>query len=414
MNLRRKVIAASAAMLFTSTVGLGGLAIGITYQQGLSNVENELEQLVELIEQEEDPLSAALFEFDGLSVNVGYKLDDGSITMLQEAFVSSGPEDEISQALDLGYGESLIVSKSTKSIRNLVDQLLPIVLFSSLGFSLLSGLVLYGVLRRDVQGIRSLAKFARDTTAGEVSKIQNQRVSSEIQELAESMQVMVATLEQNQENMRDFLSDSSHELKTPLTVIRGYVEILQKEAQSPLEIERLDKVHAQALKMQNLVADLLMLAELESQSPLQPSTFSLGELVDQIIEGQKVLDPERGFESAVESSVKITADPALLERYLTNALSNIRIHTPSKTRARISHTLTASALVLIIEDSGTGLSSELLAKAGTRFHPEGKNGGTGLGLSIMKGIIQKLGGHLEFSQSPLGGLKLSAHIPQSQ
>jgi signal transduction histidine kinase len=414
MNLRRKVIAASAAMLFTSTVGLGGLAIGITYQQGLSNVENELEQLVELIEQEEDPLSAALFEFDGLSVNVGYKLDDGSITMLQEAFVSSGPEDEISQALDLGYGESLIVSKSTKSIRNLVDQLLPIVLFSSLGFSLLSGLVLYGVLRRDVQGIRSLAKFARDTTAGEVSKIGNQRVSSEIQELAESMQVMVATLEQNQENLRDFLSDSSHELKTPLTVIRGYVEILQREAQSPIEIERLDKVHAQALKMQNLVSDLLMLAELESQSPYQPSTFILEDLINQVIEGQKFLEPQRRFESTVASSVSITTDPVLLERYLTNALSNIRVHTPSDAQARISHTLTATALVLIIEDSGTGLSSELLAKAGTRFHPEGKNGGTGLGLSIMKGIIQKLGGHLEFSQSPLGGLKLSAHIPQSQ
>ena len=58
MNLRRKVIAASAAMLFTSTVGLGGLAIGITYQQGLSNVKNELDQLVALVEKEQDPLAA--------------------------------------------------------------------------------------------------------------------------------------------------------------------------------------------------------------------------------------------------------------------------------------------------------------------------------------------------------------------
>ena len=412
MNLRRKVIAASAALLFTSTVGLGGLAIGITYQQGVSNVQAELEGLIELIETQDDPLAAALYEFDGLSVNVGYKLDDGSITMLQEVFVSSGPEDEISQVLDLGYGEALIVSKSINGIRALVNQLLPIVLLSSLGVSVLSGLVLYGVLRRDVQGIRSLAKFAKDTTVGEVSKIQNQRVSSEIQELAESMQVMVTTLEKNQENMRDFLSDSSHELKTPLTVIRGYVEILQKEAHSPVEIERLDKVHAQALKLQNLVADLLMLAELESQSSYQPSTFSLGELVDQVLEGQKVLNPEREFESKVDPSVKITADPSMLERYLTNALSNIRIHTPSNTRARISHAASASSLVLIIEDAGTGLSSELLAIAGTRFHPEGKNGGTGLGLSIMKGIIQKLGGHLEFSRSSLGGLKLSAEIPQ--
>jgi K+-sensing histidine kinase KdpD len=112
--------------------------------------------------------------------------------------------------------------------------------------------------------------------------------------------------------------------------------------------------------------------------------------------------------------VSITTDPVLLERYLTNALSNIRVHTPSDTVARISHTLSATALVLIIEDAGPGLSSELLAAAGTRFHPEGKNGGTGLGLSIMKGIIQKLGGHLEFSRSDLGGLKLLAQIPQSQ
>jgi two-component system OmpR family sensor kinase len=400
-------------MLFGSTVGLGGLAIGITYQQGLSNVENELEELVALIEKEEDPLAAALFEFEGLSVNVGYRLENGSLTMLQEIFVSATPEDEISRVIDLGYGEALIVSKSTKAIRDLVNQLLPIVLLSSLGFSILSGLVLYSVLRRDVQGIRSLAKFAKDTTLGEVSKIQNQRVSGEIQELAESIQVMVSTLEQNQVNMRDFLSDSSHELKTPLTVIRGYVEILQKEAQSPIEIERLDKVHAQALKMQNLVADLLMLAELESQTPLQPSTFSLGELVNQVIEGQKVLDPERDFESVVEYSVKITADSALLERYLTNALSNIRIHTPRRTSARISNTAAAASLILIIEDAGPGLSSELMAASGTRFQTEGKNGGTGLGLSIMKGIIHKLGGHLEFSRSSLGGLKLIAHIPQS-
>ena len=412
MNLRRKVIAASAAMLFTSTAGLGGLAIATTYQQGVSNIQDELKQLVTLIEAEQDPLAAALFEFDGLSVNVGYKLDDGSITMLQEAFVSSGPEDEISQELDLGFGQTLIISKSTKTIRNLVDQLLPIVLLSSLGFSLLSGLVLYGVLRRDVQGIRSLAKFAKDTTVGEVSKLQSQRVSSEISELAESMELMVQTLERNQQNTRDFLSDSSHELKTPLTVIRGYVEIMQKESQDPASLERLDKIHQQALKMQNLVSDLLMLAELESQSPYQPSIFSLGDLINRVVESQDVLQSQQRFESSVDSSVSITADPILLERYLTNALSNIRIHTQAGTVARISHGLSPTELTLIIEDSGPGLSTELMREAGARFHPERASGGTGLGLSIMKSIIQKHGGELELSQSPLGGLKLLARIPQ--
>lgn len=414
MNLRRKVIAASAAMLFTSTVGLGGLAIGITYQQGVSNIQNELDELVALIESEADPLAAALFEFDGLSVNIAYQLENGSITMLQEAFVAATPEDEISKVLELGYDEALIISKSTKAIRNLVGQLLPIVLLSGLGFAMLSGFLLYALLRRDVKGIRSLAKFAKDKSVGEVSRIQDQRVSSEIRELANSIQVMVTTLEQNQENMRDFLSDSSHELKTPLTVIRGYIEILQKEAQNPIEIERLEKIHSQTLKMQNLVSDLLTLAELESQSSFKPSSLSLGELVDQVLEGQKVLDPERIFESTVDSSVKITADSALLERYLTNALSNIRLHTPRDTRARISHSINPTELILTIEDSGPGFSSEQFEGAGARFRTDGKNGGTGLGLSIMKSIIQKHGGDLEFSRSPLGGLKLLARIPQQQ
>lgn len=414
MNLRRKVIAASAAMLFTSTVGLGGLAIGITYQQGVSNIQNELDELVALIESESDPLAAALFEFDGLSVNIAYQLENGSITMLQEAFVAATPEEEISKVLELGYDEELIISKSTKAIKNLVGQLLPIVLLSGLGFAMLSGLLLYALLRRDVKGIRSLAKFAKDKSVGEVSRIQDQRVSSEIRELANSIQVMVTTLEQNQENMRDFLSDSSHELKTPLTVIRGYIEILQKEARNPIEIERLEKVHSQTLKMQNLVSDLLTLAELESQSSYQPSVFGLGELINQVLDGQRVLEPERVFESTVDSSVKITADSVLLERYLTNALSNIRLHTPRDTRARISHSVNPTELTLTIEDSGPGFSSEQFESAGARFRTDGKNGGTGLGLSIMKSIIHKHGGDLEFSRSSLGGLKLLARIPQQQ
>ena len=410
MNLRRKVIAASAAMLFTSTVGLGGLAIGITYQQGVSNVQGELKDLIQLIETQDDPLSAALYEFDGLSVNVGYKLEDGSITMLQEVFVSSGPEDEISQVLDLGYGEALIVSKSTKAIRDLVNQLLPIVLLSSLGFSVLSGLVLYGVLRRDVQGIRSLAKFAKDTTVGEVSKIQSQRVSSEIQELAESMQVMVATLEQNQENMRDFLSDSSHELKTPLTVIRGYVEILQKESRDEITTERLGKIHREALKMQNLVADLLLLAEIESNTPIKPSDFNLGELVEEVIENQRVLAPQLSFVSTVGTDVLVYADRVLIDRYLTNALSNIRLHTPSNATAWITAGVNGSKVHLTIEDNGPGLPRELMESQDIRFHREKADGGTGLGLSIMKGIARKHEGELLFETSARGGLKLTVSL----
>jgi len=253
-----------------------------------------------------------------------------------------------------------------------------------------------------------LAQFAKNKAAGETTELSDAKVSSEIQDLSETLNLMVSSLEQAQENLREFLSDSSHELKTPLTVIRGYVEILQKESRDEITSERLKKIHREAIKMQNLVADLLLLAEIESSTPIRPSDFNLGELVDEVIENQKVLAPRMSFVSTVETDVIVHADRVLIDRYLTNALSNVRLHTPSTTTAWITAKVQDSKVELIIEDNGPGLPSELMLSQDIRFRREKSDGGTGLGLSIMKGVVRKHGSELVLGNSSHGGLKLSA------
>lgn len=414
MNLRSKVISTSAFMLAVSTVGLGSLAVGITYQQGIANIRVELRELVAIVESDPDPLSAAVYEFDGLSVNVQFKQEDGSSTFLQEAFSTDGVYGEISEAIDLGYGESLVISKSTKSIQNLVADLIPLVLISSIVLSALSGLVLYAALRNDVEGIRLLAQFAKNKAAGETTELSEAKVSSEIQDLSETLNLMVSSLEQAQENLREFLSDSSHELKTPLTVIRGYVEILQQESRDEITSERLKKIHREAIKMQNLVADLLLLAEIESSTPIRPSDFNLGQLVDEVIENQEVLAPQMSFVSTVGTDVIVHADRVLIDRYLTNALSNVRLHTPSNTRAWVTANVQDSKVDLIIEDNGPGLPSELMVSEDIRFRRKKAEGGTGLGLSIMKGVVRKHESELVLGNSSHGGLKLSASIQRGK
>ena len=114
--------------------------------------------------------------------------------------------------------------------------------------------------------------------------------------------------------------------------------------------------------------------------------------------------------STVGTDVLVYADRVLVDRYLTNALSNIRLHTPSNTTAWITAGVNGSKVHLTIEDNGPGLPRELMASQDIRFHREKADGGTGLGLSIMKGIARKHEGELLFETSARGGLKLTVSL----
>ena len=412
MRLRAKVIITSATLIAASTVGLGAITLAITYQQGVANLESNLSELLDVVASEDDPLSAAFYEFAYADVNVIYQQEDGSLTFLQQNFEPTISSNEVSQSLDLGFGEKLIVVSSTSELQALVSSLVPLVFLSAFLFSVASSAILYLVLRDDVAGIRSLAKFTQNRTLSAATLVVPKRVSGELSELAGSMSAMVAQLEANEANLRDFLSDSSHELKTPLTVIRGHIEILQKELRDEPSQKRLRTMLAEALKMQSLISDLLLLAEIESNAPLAITKFSLFDVVNEELAAQQILLTGQKFDVNVDSQAKLNADERLIRRFLSNAISNVRLHTPATTIARISCEETPRDILITIEDSGPGLSDQIANTAGTRFNASRSDSGSGLGISIMQRIINKHGGEMRLEKSELGGLKLVAQIPR--
>lgn len=220
--------------------------------------------------------------------------------------------------------------------------------------------------------------------------------------------------------MQHFLGDASHELRTPLTVVKGYVEMLSTGAlKAPEDRERaFNRVSSEIERMENLIRDLLLLAELGESADGVRESVELSEIVQSHSTDFSTLHPQRKVTINIESHVHVSGVADYVVRYVQNALTNIARHTPSDAPVTISLVTRNKRALLVIEDGGPGLpdsSYGTKVKLLNRFDKarSREHGGSGLGMSIMSGVIEKLGGTLTLRKSLLGGLALEADIPLS-
>jgi two-component system, OmpR family, phosphate regulon sensor histidine kinase PhoR len=209
---------------------------------------------------------------------------------------------------------------------------------------------------------------------------------------------------------RDFVANVSHELKTPLTVIRGYAETLAAE-DVPAEARRdfLAKVLANARRMQQLVDDLLDLSRIESGTwAPRPERLRLAPLVE---EAWAALAPRAAagrltFHPRVDPSVAIVADPQAARQILGNVLDNSVRYTPAGGTVSVTAAAGPRGTWVEIADSGVGIPGEHLPRIFERFYRvdparSRELGGTGLGLAIVKHLVEAHGGRVE-ARSALG------------
>lgn len=222
------------------------------------------------------------------------------------------------------------------------------------------------------------------------------------------------------DRMQEFLGDASHELRTPLTVVKGYVEMLSKgQLQAPEDQKRaFDRVGSEIKRMESLIQDLLLLAEIGESSKRVTEEVNLSELLSSHVKDFETLNSSREIHSSIEKNVFTNAPRDYLSRYIQNALTNISRHTPADAPVSISLSTKNKQLLLIIEDGGPGLPEKSYGKqmrSFNRFDPSRSrdNGGSGLGMSIMAAVISKLNGSLTLRKSSLGGLALEATLNRS-
>lgn len=211
--------------------------------------------------------------------------------------------------------------------------------------------------------------------------------------------------------MQRFLADASHDLRTPLTVIKGYSELLSKnQIQSSEDRTRAyERVNSEIIRMENLIHDLLLLAELgETTRPIF-GVVNLTDLVTSYAHDFSTLNPVRTLEEKIDSAITIDGSVEHLRRLIQNIFNNITRHTEVSAPVKVTLCMTGKRAVLTIEDGGKGLPEDgyrddvtALNRFDSSRSPE--TGGSGLGLSIIAAIVSEHDGTLNLKKSELGGL----------
>jgi len=217
--------------------------------------------------------------------------------------------------------------------------------------------------------------------------------------------------------MQSFLADASHELRTPLTVIKGYSEMLSK-GQISAESDRqraFERVNSEIVRMENLIHDLLLLAELgETTEPIREE-LDLSELVRSHSRDFQTLHPQRLVDIEIEDELSCLGSIDHLRRLIQNILNNVSRHTPDDAPVHIQLSRSGKKIRLLIEDGGPGLPEtsyrdgiELLNRFDASRSRE--TGGSGLGLSIIAAIVYEHGGTLALHKGNLGGLAVEVTL----
>ena len=328
-----------------------------------------------------------------------------------------------------------------------------------------------------------------EMTAGQIAKghlnhrIPERDPRTEIGSLGHSLNTMLSQIEtafhaqeeseqaahESEERMRRFVADASHELRTPLTTIRGFAEYYRQrggvtasrqvqedqnqvsrtngaapvsanddsaEGLTPQELDRImQRLEAEAARMGLLVEDLLQLARLDQQRPLDMAPVDLLMLAADAVQDARMVAPDRPIDLQVApgAAFLVEGDEPRLRQVIGNLVNNALTYTPPATQVRVkiaSGTLTqpvkgggtqgpaVPAVVLDVEDDGPGMTAEQAHRVFERFYraDQARNrssGGTGLGLAIVAGLVAAHGGTVSVRTAPGQGADFQVKLPLS-
>ena len=451
MKLQTRLTLTTALLIGFATVAAGGAASVTNFQTEIKAAQSSLNQEAESITKakgQELPTALLIGAANPAGMGISFVDINGNYSVLQDGpgLRTSKPDDTLlaeasAAALQRtspshrGYllrtvalpdREFVVLTVSTEKIRTLYAQSLSVVFeFAGAAAALTTGLV-WLFIRRDLRGIKRLIKQAQEISSGrrnefeKAGDLENRLTGTdEVTQLSQSLEKMVHELQANKLEMRRFLGDASHELRTPLTVIRGYLELLQDPkslADSSFAPKAVNKMTTEVLRMQQLIDDLLLLAELGSTGEIHaPTMVDFEALVASELENLSNLQPKRPISDSLEA-VSLAGDRTMLSQLLANLFGNIRRHTAVTDRVEVKLLNHGNELLLSVDDSGPGLAPQAYERGINgfeRFDPSRSrdNGGSGLGMSLMAGISEKHGGSIRLLPSKLGGLRTEIRLP---
>ncbi len=264
--------------------------------------------------------------------------------------------------------------------------------------------------------LRRMAAVAAAVDSGDLTHRIDYSGDDEVGVLADSFNHMMDRLEEGFRLQRDFVSDASHELRSPLTVLRGRIEQLTDHASDGKAVQaEADELMKEVRRMERLTDDMLTLAKAERGQLLQRRRVPIDDFVEDLRRDLPLLGSRH---YSVESSLhgELKADPDRLAQVLRNLVTNAVRHTSADGHIDISIGSENGSAVFAIRDDGTGIEADQLGRIFDRFHrtDEGRSrseGGSGLGLAIAQAIVEAHGGNIAASSTPGQGATIRFRIP---
>ena len=360
---------------------------------------------------------------DGLTIEAALALNG-------EAFTVDGTRDDfraIAAVLPNGAG-TVVAAQSLGDLNRTVDRLGLLFLFIGL---LLLGLITFAtrlIIRIGMRPLKDVEETAGEIAGGNLSvRMPDANPDTEVGRLVQALNSMLSRIEssfaariESEDRLRRFVADASHELRTPITAIRGYSELYRQGAvlgEEPTK-DLVARIEGESIRMSTLVEDLLLLARLDQEREMEMKPLNLIDTVEAAISSARVLAPQHkiGFVKPTHE-IFILGDAPRVHQVVANLLANASVHTPPGSEIDVKISQESLGVALSVSDNGPGLSEDAQSKIFQRFYRADPSRarvdgeGSGLGLSIVDAVMRAHGGSVSVRSAPGQGANFTLFFP---
>lgn len=287
-------------------------------------------------------------------------------------------------------------------------------------------LVTWWVLRLGIRPIKQMTDAASSIAGGDLShRVPEAAPSTEAGQLGIALNQMLGRIEdsfaqqaRSEDRLRQFVADASHELRTPITTIRGYAELYRVGGlDEPTELgEAMRRTEQESIRMTRLVDDMLSLAKLDQRRPLETKPVDLAALVTDAARDASAVDPERQITTRIDGPLVVNGDEDRLRQVIANVVGNALVHTPTDAALELHLRQEDGTGVIDVVDHGPGMAPEVAARVTERFFRADPSrnrhrGGSGLGLSIADAAVEAHGGDISIDSALGTGTTVHITLP---
>lgn len=276
------------------------------------------------------------------------------------------------------------------------------------------------VERMSPEELKALAGKLGQIDAGHLdARIDLPGTQKELQALAGAINAMLDRINEAYRSQMRFVSDASHELRTPIAVIQGYASLLDRWGKDDpaTRQEAIDAIRQEAASMKELVEQLLFLARGDNDSMhIEMEVFDLTEVAAEVLRETEMIDQAHRYFARWSTAAPVYADIGLIKQALRVLVDNSMKYTPAGGQITLRVEIGQGAARLSVQDEGQGIDAQSLPHIFDRFYRTDESrarqtGGTGLGLAIAKWIVDRHGGWFEVRSWPGVGTRMTMALP---